>query len=336
MTALIVLDPGAGNFKVIVGDGGRTRQNESRVIVPAWAGTPRGQEFRPQEGVDVPKDQPLSIQFDSNRFITGYGAHSFVRVIADLDDTRFTGSPVGALTYDALTRLWPTKEEEKWSISPARMIVGLPQSAYEIHREDPDQAVVSWLQRKHEWEANGKPYKLDIQEVKVTSQPIGIFFGWMLNTEGGVNMSSVQDYKSGRPFGAISIGASTVELNATIGAEVQPVYSASKPLGVRELLDSIDGDFGIPRADAMLRRGELNYTPFLEGWWAKIRGLVEESWKDEWRQFCAIRVAGGGALLLERQIQRYFGGKAKIADEPYFAVAEGLFRWGLGAAKWAK
>jgi len=314
------LDEGAGAMKAICAG--------EKAMVLSYISTPTGQVFRAQEGEGVAEEQPILIRFGANRFYVGPHAHAKGRKVTNLDDNRFVvGSPdIKAANYAILTRLAERVPLDR----PLCAVVGLPQSASQSEKEDPTDAVKGWLLGLHEWEADGRLYKARFENVVVTTQAIAVMFDWLMTDDGGLDPEAAPIYARGEEVAAASVGFNTMELNVTSRNIPQDVYRSSSTHGVRRLLEMINTRYSLAEKDAMLRRGSPEFTRYIDAWFAEIVGEIEQCWGEDWRRFSVIRIVGGGALLLEHHFQRYFGGKARLAPDPIFAVARGLYKFGLG------
>jgi hypothetical protein len=116
-------------------------------------------------------------------FYVGPGAHDWGRPIENLDYERMTGVPeTRAIVYGILSRYM---NQFGMIATPINLIVGLP---LEVLSGDQAAAnaenVKRWLVGEHEWEAEGQRCSIQIAEAKVTSQPSGALFDYLLDDEG--------------------------------------------------------------------------------------------------------------------------------------------------------
>jgi hypothetical protein len=172
--SVIGFDPGMGAIKLYGGAGGiemlsQVAINGSKKL-PHFAGLSR-------------RAAPMEIATADGRFYVGAGAHDQGRPVENLDYDRLTGSPeMRALLYGALTAYHKAHGLPE---SVELLAVGLPLET--LSGEDAQRnatAVRSWLQGRHSWEADGKPYHVQVGSVLITPQPVGALFDYALNLEG--------------------------------------------------------------------------------------------------------------------------------------------------------
>ena len=129
---------------------------------------------------------PLRIALPSgSTFFVDNGAHDSGRPVENLSMDRFAGSPeMLALFYGAFTRLIL----RSGNISqPVSITCGLPLDT--LSGEEARTTVESiqrWMKADHIWKANDQEYHLNVTEVRVTSQPAGALFDYVLDDEGKI------------------------------------------------------------------------------------------------------------------------------------------------------
>lgn len=126
---------------------------------------------------------PMKVGVGGMNFYVGPGAHDWGRPIENLDYERMTGVPeTRAIVYGILSRYM---NQFGMIATPINLIVGLP---LEVLSGDQAAAnaenVKRWLVGEHEWEADEQHCAIQIGEVKVTSQPSGALFDYLLDDEG--------------------------------------------------------------------------------------------------------------------------------------------------------
>jgi hypothetical protein len=123
---------------------------------------------------------PLCIEYQGQTFFVGEGAHDFGRPIESLDYERLNGTQeMHVLLYGALTR-----HMQKYGAfeHPLAVTVGLP---IEPLAEDANvTAAKRWLKGDHVWLADGKEMRVQIADVKITSQAAGALFDHLLDETG--------------------------------------------------------------------------------------------------------------------------------------------------------
>jgi len=73
-------------------------------------------------------------------------------------------------------------------------------------------AVRQWLRGQHAWETNGKPSQVTISDVRVTSQPTGALFEYLLDDNGQFIPERKAHFNE--EIGILSIGFNTIEMLA--------------------------------------------------------------------------------------------------------------------------
>ncbi len=277
---------------------------------------------------------PLRVRTQAGSFYVGPDAHDWGRPVENLDYDRFSGSPeLVALFYGAFSRYLGQHGPLH---HPIHLTVGLPvgtltgpsdQVSATVH------AARRWLKGTHAWEADGKPYAITIQEVRVTSQPVGALFDFLLDDEGSFLPRRKRLFK--KEIGIISVGMNTVEVLAVRAGAPLPRFTAGHTVGVRRLLELLnpDGLYSLGELDALLRAGRLDTAQALPVWGREVTGFIERRWGSAARRFTAVLVVGGGALLLRDTLLPRFEGRAFVPDDPVLSTARGLYKFSLLQAR---
>lgn len=319
---IIALDPGFGNVKVVGGAG--------EVILQSAVSTDGGPLAGRMVGLRAARP-PLRISTEAGTFYTGAGAHDWGRPVESLDFDRLTGSPeMAALVYAALTEYSAGAD----LLHPLDLLVGLPVEALTGQAAAPvKRGVVSWLRGRHQWVVSdaGREFGLSIQvdRVRVTSQPVGALFDWLLDDAGAWIPERRALFR--REIGVLGVGMNTVDLLAVRNGQPVQRFIAGRNVGVRRLLRLCDGQqlYSLAELDQQLRAGTLDTAGALDVWQREVAGLIESQWADQWRRFAAVIVVGGGAALLQEPLMRRFGGLAWVPADPVISTARGLYKYGL-------
>jgi len=315
----VALDFGAGNYKLYHAGGG--------VIVPAHAAAPRGQNIQTGDGL-TQQHPPLLIESAGWRIYTGRDAHRWGRPIENLSDTRWlTGAPeTQALMYAAITQARVNGAFD--------VIVGLPQQALTAdNATQTARGLRAWLSTDHAWmstNGDGKQHHdVYIGEVRVTTQTAGALFDYLLDEQGRFRGERANAYRN--EVGVISCGMNTIELQVTVGSDLQPALSASITAGVRRMLELADpnGLYSRGELDDQLRAGRLEAHQARRMWESEVIGHIERVWGSTWKRFAAIIAVGGGATMLRSGLLTLFQGRVDVAPDPVLAVARGLYKLAL-------
>ncbi|MBI9045167.1 MAG: ParM/StbA family protein [Anaerolineaceae bacterium] len=265
---------------------------------------------------------------NSNSFFIGEGSHNAGRPIENLDMERFNGTPeMEALTYGVFTQHIDTYGTLP---IPLSVSVGLPLQMLtaEIVAETVEN-VKHWLSGEHQWKADGKAYQINIRSVKVTSQPVGGLFDFLLDNNGLFIPARRSVYEN--EIGTITIGMNTLELLVSRKKEVLQRFTLGSTVGVRRLLELVNGQrlYSLGELDNLLRAGKLDISAAQPIWERELMGEIERAWGNSWKRFSKVLIMGGGAILLRNTLPYRFGDKALIPADPIFSVASGLWKLGI-------
>lgn len=268
---------------------------------------------------------PLRVSFGGAAYFVGPDAHDWGRPVENLSYERMTGVPeTRALVCASFTRYI---QQHGPIEGPVSLVAGLPLEPL----TGPDaqanaEAARAWLLGAHRWEADGQAYSLYVAEAKITSQPSGAFFDYLLAEDGQPRPERKAALK--QEVGILSIGYNTVEILALRDRAPVPGMTAGRTSGVRRLLELLnqEGLYTLGELDSRLRANRLDIKPALPAWASEVNGLIERTWGSRWKRFGQIIVVGGGALLLKEQLIERFNGRVHIADAPVMAIARGLHK----------
>ena len=186
-----------------------------------------------------------------------------------------------------------------------------------------------WLKGAHTWQADDCDYHVDVAEVKVTSQPVGALFDYLLDDEGRFIPARKTAFT--QEVGIISIGFNTIELLVVRDKAPVQRFTAGTTAGVRRLLELVNQQrlYSLGELDVLLRAGKLDVREALPIWEREVTGYIEQRWGTAWRRFAALLLVGGGALLLKDTLPARFQGKAVLPAEPILSIARGLYKLNL-------
>ncbi|NCP87684.1 MAG: hypothetical protein CO094_07815 [Anaerolineae bacterium CG_4_9_14_3_um_filter_57_17] len=271
------------------------------------------------------RQRPLEIQTEHGSFYIGAGAHDYGRPVENLDFERLTGAPeMRALLYGSLTRY----QQQYGAIAqPVVMMVGLPlqMMSGDTAREYASQ-VRGWLKGVHVWQADGLSQRLEIAEVRLTPQPVGALFDYVLDETGAFIPERAALLN--QEVGILSVGFNTLELLVVRDRAPVERFTVGRTVGVRRLLELVNpgGAFSLGELDTQLRAGHLDISAALPVWAREVNGEIEKHWGAALKRFVRVIVVGGGALLLKEALTRQFNGKAILPDQPVLSIARGLYK----------
>jgi len=278
------------------------------------------------------RKRPMLVTGDFGSFYVGDSAHEHGRPVENLDFDRLTGAPeMRVLLYGALAQY---QDEHGPFDAPLSLMAGLPlQMMMGDSAKDYQRGVRTWLKGTHEFDVDGISHRIEVEEVKQTSQPVGALFDYVLDGKGqmlGDRGSALLD-----EVGVICVGFNTVELLVVKERGAVERFTAGNTVGVRRLLELINREslWSLGELDSKLRAGRLNaeVKQALPIWAREVNGEIEKRWGQSHRRFAKVLVVGGGALLLKEALTLQFGHKAFLPNDPVLAIARGL--WKLSVMK---
>jgi hypothetical protein len=313
MTTL-AFDPGYGAIKLYGSHGGFAMQSLASIAA--------GKTVRRMAGLHV-ANPPLRIEGKNGVFYVGEGAHDWGRPVENLDFDRLTGSPeMLALFSGALTK-YAIKEE-------IDLIVGLPiASLTGDTAQQTQKSVVEFLRGNHEWTAGRQSCATSVRSVRVTSQPVGAMFDYLLNDSGEMTADKHLAFK--KEIGILSLGMNTVELLVVRDGSPVQRFTAGEKLGVRRLLElqNADSIYSLGEMDSQLRSGALDLSNTIPVWQSELLGFLEKSWGNSLRRFDTVVIVGGGVMILREALLARFRGRAQIPDDPIISTARGMYKYML-------
>jgi hypothetical protein len=318
-TVLLADDPGASGCRLF-GQAGW-------VDVPAHVATNGRDHLIHVDGLARMPDPPVRIEPDGlPAFYVGANCALFGTPVENLDHERQAGSPeLRAVLYAALSE-YQAKRGGKLR-GQVRLGVALPNALLMGDQAEQNKArAKAWLHGEHCWRADGRVQIATIDDVRVTTQGVAAMFDYLLDPAGAWIPDRAGAMR--KEIGVISIGFDTIELTVVRDRVQYPALTSGEKQGARRLLELADpqGLTPISLLEPELRAGRLDVSEILPVWSSKVLGLIDRVWGKSWKRFAAIVVVGGGAVLLQDEIARYFVGRANIPAAPTLAVARGLYK----------
>ena len=278
------------------------------------------------------KKRPMEIASEFGSFYVGDGAHECGRPVENLDFERLTGAPeMRALLYGSLAQY-----QKLYSVfdRPLSLMVGLPlQMMMGADAKTYQAGVKGWLKGAHQFTADGEAVRIEIGQVRLTSQPVGALFDYVLDDQGRIQADRASAMLD--EVGVISVGFNTVELLVVKDQGAVERFTAGNTLGVRRLLELLnkDGLWSLGDLDEKIRAGRMRdeLKAALPLWSREVNGEIERRWGGSYKRFVKVIIVGGGALLLKDLLTAQFGVKAHVPDLPVMSIARGL--WKLSVMK---
>lgn len=266
--------------------------------------------------------RPMMVTTSDGDFYVGAKAHDYGRAITNLDFDRLIGSPeMRALVYGSWSRYMQTYGTFD---APLSLMIGLPLQTMGEDMKEYRKSMKGWLTGTHSWSADGVSYGVVVDRARVTSQPVGAFFDYVMDENGRYiperNKALVEE------VGVVSVGFNTLELMVVENQSAKEKYTGGEKLGVRRLLELLNpkGSYTLGELDVKLRNGGLKYRDKLPIWASEVNGAIEDIWNVGLDRFAAVLVVGGGAALLGDHLK--LRGKGVLVDEPVMSIAHGLYK----------
>jgi hypothetical protein len=270
--------------------------------------------------------RPMAVRFEGGTFYVGERAHEYGRPVENLDFDRLTGAPeMRALLYGTLAQY---QDENGPFDAPLSLMAGLPlQMMMGEGAKAYQEGVKKWLKGGHEFEVDGISHEVSIETVRLTSQPVGALFDYVIEKD---EIQRERAHAMLDEVGVISVGFNTLELLVVKDQGAVERFTAGNTVGVRRLLELMnrDGLYSLGELDERLRAGRLreemkNALPI---WSREVNGEIEKRWGGSYKRFVRVLIVGGGALLLKEALTSQFGGKAWVPDKPVMSIARGLWK----------
>jgi len=273
---------------------------------------------------------PMHIRLDgSTGLYVGLNAHGWGRAVENLGYDRLIGSPeIRALCYGALTAYM--QRNGALTSDKLTVFVGMPLEPLMGEQAQRNKNAVSlWMRGLHTWQADDQEYSVTVAKVQVTTQAAGALFDFILDDQGTPIQGLASAVKG--EVGVISVGFNTIELMVVENKHLMENLSRGTTLGVRRLFESLEHSefYSLGELDKMLRTKRLDVSAALPIWAGEVKGFIERIWGNRWRRFDQILLVGGGAILLEKDLNTCFEGKALIPDDPVMSIARGLYKLSL-------
>lgn len=273
------------------------------------------------------KRRPIAVSSDSGSFYVGEGAHEHGRPVENLDFERLTGAPeMRALLFGSFAQY--QRQYGKFD-RPLSLMVGLPlQMMMGAEAKAYQAGVKGWLKGTHQFSVDGEAMTVEVGQVRLTSQPVGALFDYVLDDDGRVIAERADAMLD--EVGVISVGFNTVELLVVKDQGAVERFTAGNTLGVRRLLELMnrDGLWSLGELDEKVRNGRMKdeLKQALPIWSREVNGEIENRWGQSFKRFAKVIIVGGGALLLKDRLTAQFGSKAYVPNLPVLSIARGLWK----------
>lgn len=266
--------------------------------------------------------RPMMVTTSDGDFYVGAKAHDYGRSITNLDFDRLIGSPeMRALVYGAWSRYM---QEHGVFEAPLSLMIGLPLQTMGEDMKEYRKAMKAWMAGPHSWSADGVKYGVTVDRARVTSQPVGALFDYVMDESG--KYIAERSKALTEEIGVLSVGFNTLEFMVIENQMAKEKFTGGEKLGVRRLLELVNqkNAYSLGELDVKLRNGDLKYRDKLPIWAREVNGAIENIWDEALDRFAAVLVVGGGAVLLGEQLK--LRGKGVMVDAPVMSIAHGLYK----------
>ena len=312
MGVIISLDPGFGNTKVCVD--GKVSVIQSIVVRLKRIG---------MAGLGMKAATTIKeVAFGEYQFAVGPGASEWGSPQGNLDYSSLASPERQALFYAALSPLLSP------GITPVDLLmVGLPVPLLQEERQS--ELVLADLKKlkgQHTFQVGKEEFGIEVEKLKVVPQPLGAYADWLLDEDLQPRKNAAQAEAA-----VLDIGMNTVDLYAVRGGRVEPRFVAGGKVGVRKLLERMEGEgHDLEELDTDLRQGKLTLpTGALQSWLSELMATIERT-MPHLSRFTAVIPTGGGALILGNLLRLQLASRGAAifwSEDPIGANARGLWKW---------
>lgn len=264
------------------------------------------------------------VAFGGHTFAVGAGAWAKGEPRTSMDYSAIAGPERRALFYVALAPALDGNE-----LRDAMLVIGLPVPLL----QDQEQARIvldslRGLKGEHTFALGDANHAFSIAKIKVVAQPVGAYVDWMYDAEmkarSGVNRAEVC---------VVDIGMNTLDLYVVRGGEVVESFIGGAEVGVRRLLEILNGDGrDITELDADLRAGILKPSDNqMDSWLGEVLAAIKRT-LPALKRFTAVIPTDGGAVVLGQKLRLALvakGAAVHFPDEPVTVNVRGFWKYGM-------
>jgi hypothetical protein len=311
MSIQIALDPGFGNTKVAV--------NGALCVIQSAVSRPKNIGLA---GIGMKAaDAATQVETEAGLFAVGENAWHWGTPIGGMDYSALASEARQALFYAGVAQLLNPGEYQ------VELVIGLPVPL--LRNAEQATTVMNQLRdayrRQHVFRAGGQEYCLDVTRLLNLAQPVGAWNDWLLSEDLRPRKTDKDD-----KVAVLDIGMNTVDLYAIQNTRSLPVFVGGDKVGVRRLLDRVNGHRRIEESDSSLRSERLKPAKeHLESWLAEVLSVVEPTWPDM-GEFEAVIPAGGGAVILGDLLRKALEDRGALVSwpgDPVTANVRGMWKW---------
>ncbi len=324
-------------FTVLQKEGGAT---PASIVLPFVLATYDGRTLDAMGGNFRIATRPDVLKVDGAQYLVGEGSEKYSANLLEAGDMeRLSGPEARLMIYATLAKLFGAETE----IVIRQMVCGLPIAVYQAENtRQLRESVRNRFVGEHRFVFNEQSYHITIEKVGVVPQALGAVTDYFVDLNNrNIPGREMELATNGQRdlVGVISLGNRTIDMILLQGTEIFPVGTAGEPLGVRTLLEQVQGrmnGYSLGELDQRLRTGKLSCHEERILWQRQVADMVNRRWGNIQGRLGRVVLVGGGVYLLPNREGRPHPGAIGlpevtfIPDDPVLSVARGLYKIGFG------
>jgi plasmid segregation protein ParM len=322
--------------------------NNTQVVFKSLA-TPTSTQLFGNTGVGVDEEGDFDPKSAKNNLEVHYGDKKFYVGNYALEQSRnadslITSDRVGTiqeliLGLTAIGLISNTK-----NIEVSGLMLGLPIT--ELKMAEKLKNVFSGTHKiKLHDRVNGSTTKkvINIKNVSVIQQSVAALYSKVFNLSGNPKKDNAEKMRG--KVGIVDIGYRTTDLVGTKKLRLSNHLSDTMEIGISNVFEHIKSylkskynfERNLSQIEEYVNMGyimldgeKVDLIPIIEKQKEKIieqiNNKIKTLWRDEIREFSALYLAGGGSVLLQKQLENKFS-SAELIEEPQMANAKGYLAY---------
>jgi len=319
---IVALDPGYGNTKVSTAV--NCAMIQTAISRPKDIG-------KAASGLRTANNNAILVKIGNNgsEYLVGPGAWSYGEPLSTLDFMSLVSEPRLAVFYAALAQCIKEPVE-----TIDNLVIGLPVPLLENEAEaNITISALRSLKRVHEFsvapfksnEVLGK-YMIKISRIKVLAQPVGAYADYILSDDLKIRGDAKRS-----EIAIVDIGMNTLDLYVVQSGRVSPRFIGGDKIGVRRLLELIDGKgLDLDELDAAVRENRIKIPDqAIDNWLLPIIATIESTW-PRLDRFSTVILSGGGIKILGSRLSGALsrrGAAIHLPENPILTNVRGLYKW---------
>lgn len=306
----IGFDPGFSNGKVCIN--GKTAVVQNAVSRPKNIGLAG-------VGLKSAGRDADTVSFDNQVFSVGTGAWYRGDMVTSMDYSALVSPERLAVMYACISKI----AEPGLFTKEVALGIGLPVPL--MCDESLGELVINslrTLKREHRFSVNGRQYSFTVTKIRSYAQPVGAYLNWAIDDE----LKQRAGVK-GAEVAVIDPGFNTLDLYALRNGDVVETYVGGDEVGVKRLLEKIDGTRDLAELDNMLRTHRIKPTQAqISEWISEMIACIKNTMPKLGRFDVVIPVGGGTLVAGEafREALSVRGAKVAWSQDPISENVRGI------------